>query len=135
MSIVEGYDLEAMVGDPDDHRPTTRWATLADPGDVDGRVDDLVVIVEHIGVGDRIPLHVHRTSEVIVVHGRGRPGARHRGGCAGARDDDRRPYRRDHARRVTGIERWRSGRASFPRVTHAASSRSSTSMSAASHRP
>ena len=72
MSIVEGYDLEAMVGDPDDHRPTTRWATLADPGDVDGRVDDLVVIVEHIGVGDRIPLHVHRTSEVIVVHGRGR---------------------------------------------------------------
>ena len=72
MSIVEGYALEPMVGDPDDHRPSTHWATLADPGDGDGRVDDLAAIVERIGVGDHIPLHVHRTSEVIFVHGPGR---------------------------------------------------------------
>jgi len=72
MSIVDGYELLQMVGDPDDHRPATRWAPLADPGDAKGRVDDLVAIVEHIGVGDRIPTHVHRIDEVIFVHGPGR---------------------------------------------------------------
>ena len=72
MSIVEGYTLEPMTGDPDDHRPGTRWLPMADPGDPAGRVDDLVAIVERIGVGERIPLHVHRSSEVIFVHGPGR---------------------------------------------------------------
>ena len=72
MSIVEGYELTPMVGDPDDHRPETRWAVLADGGPDGDRVEDLVAIVEHIGVGDRIPLHVHRVSEVIFVHGPGR---------------------------------------------------------------
>jgi cupin domain len=72
VSIVEGYTLEPMTGDPDDHRPGTRWLPMADPGDDAGRVDDLVAIVERIGVGERIPLHVHRSSEVIFVHGPGR---------------------------------------------------------------
>jgi quercetin dioxygenase-like cupin family protein len=72
MSILSGYALSPMIGDPDDHRPSTLWAALVDPGDAAGRVDDLVAIVEHIAVGDRIPLHVHRVSEVIVVHGQGR---------------------------------------------------------------
>lgn len=71
MSIVAGYELVEMVGDPDDHRPATSWTPLADPGDRQGRVDDLVAIVEHIGVGERIPLHVHRVSEVIFAHGPG----------------------------------------------------------------
>jgi quercetin dioxygenase-like cupin family protein len=72
VSIVEGYTLEAMVGDPDDHRPETRWAVLADPGGREGRVEGLVVITERIAPGDRIPLHVHRDDEVVFVHGRGR---------------------------------------------------------------
>ena len=72
MSIVEGYTLEPMTGDPDDHRPATRWLPMADPGDDAGRVDDLVAIVERIGVGERIPVHIHRSSEVIFVHGPGR---------------------------------------------------------------
>jgi hypothetical protein len=72
VSIVEGYTLEPMTGDPDDHRPATRWLPMADPGDAAGRVDDLVAIVERIGVGERIPVHVHRSSEVIFVHGPGR---------------------------------------------------------------
>ena len=72
MSIVDGYELVSMTGDPDDHRPGTRWLPMADPGDDAGRVDDLVAIVERIGVGERIPLHVHRSSEVIFVHGQGR---------------------------------------------------------------
>jgi len=72
LSIVEGYELAQMVGDPDDHRPATHWAVLADDGPDGHRVDDLVAIVEHLGVGDRIPLHVHRVSEVIFVHGPGR---------------------------------------------------------------
>ena len=72
MSIVEGYRFESMVGDPDDHRPNTLWALLVDPGDRNGRVDDLAVISERIAAGDRIPLHVHRVNEVILAHGAGR---------------------------------------------------------------
>ena len=72
MSIVDGYVLSPMVGDVDDHRPSTVWATVSDPGDAGGRVDDMVAIVEHIAVGDRIPLHVHDVSELIFVHGPGR---------------------------------------------------------------
>lgn len=72
MSIVAGYALEPMVGDPDDHRPASRWAVIADPGDAAGRVDGLAVIVEAIAPGDRIPLHVHRVDEVILPHGPGR---------------------------------------------------------------
>lgn len=71
MSIVEGYRFEQMVGDPDDHRPNTTWALIVDPGDGTGRVDDLAVISERIGAGDRIPLHIHRVNEVILSHGRG----------------------------------------------------------------
>ena len=72
MSIVEGYTLEAMVGDSDDHRPETRWALLVDPGGPEGRVDTFAVIRERIAPGDRIPLHVHRDDEVVLVHGDGR---------------------------------------------------------------
>lgn len=72
MSIVEGYRLGSMVGDPDDHRPASTWALLVDPGDEAGRVDDLAVVSERIAVGDRIPLHVHRVNEVILAHGSGR---------------------------------------------------------------
>jgi hypothetical protein len=72
VSIVDGYTLEAMVGDLDDHRPETRWALLVDPGGPAGRVDTFAVIREQIGPGDRIPLHVHRDDEVVIVHGDGR---------------------------------------------------------------
>ena len=72
MSIVEDYGFEAMVGDPDDHRPESAWALLVDPGDTSGRVDDLAVVSERIAPGDRIPLHVHRVNEVILAHGPGR---------------------------------------------------------------
>ena len=72
MSIVEGYRFEAMVGDPDDHRPNTHWALLVDPGGPEGRVDTFAVIKERIAPGDRIPLHVHRDDELVIVHGNGR---------------------------------------------------------------
>ena len=72
MSIVEGYAFEPMVGDPDDHRPDSFWSLLVDPGGDSGRVDDLAVISERIAPGDRIPLHLHRVNEVILVHGSGR---------------------------------------------------------------
>ena len=72
MSIVEGYEFEAMVGDPDDHRPETRWALIVDPGGPEGRVDGFALITERIAPGDRIPLHVHRDDELVIVHGSGR---------------------------------------------------------------
>jgi quercetin dioxygenase-like cupin family protein len=61
-----------MVGDPDDHRPASTWALIVDPGGEEGRVDRLAVIRERIAAGDRIPAHVHRDDEVILVHGPGR---------------------------------------------------------------
>jgi quercetin dioxygenase-like cupin family protein len=71
VSIVEGYRFEPMVGDPDDHRPGSEWSLVVDAGLAGHRVDDLAVILEHIAPGDRIPLHTHQVSEVIVVHGDG----------------------------------------------------------------
>jgi len=59
--------MEPMVGDPDDHRPDTRWGLLVDPGDGNGRVDSLAIIREAIAVGDRIPLHTHDVDEAITI--------------------------------------------------------------------
>jgi quercetin dioxygenase-like cupin family protein len=67
MSIVEGYRLVPMVGDPDDHRPASDWATIVDPGGPEGRVTSLALIVERIGAGDRIPLHRHPIDELILI--------------------------------------------------------------------
>jgi quercetin dioxygenase-like cupin family protein len=72
VSIVTGPVFEAMIGDPDDHRPSSVWALMVDPGDEHGRVDGLAVIAERIAPGDRIPLHLHRVDEVILPHGPGR---------------------------------------------------------------
>jgi quercetin dioxygenase-like cupin family protein len=66
MSFVDPGPLEPMVGDPDDHRPNSRWRLVVDPGDEAGRVDGLALLVEQIAVGDRIPLHTHPTDELIV---------------------------------------------------------------------
>jgi quercetin dioxygenase-like cupin family protein len=63
MTILESYTFEAMVGDPDDHRPATRWAVLTDRP---GGVEHLAAIVEEIAPGDRIPLHTHPIDEVVL---------------------------------------------------------------------
>ena len=47
-------------GDPDDWRPNSAWAVVAD--DRAG----MAVIVEELGVGDAIPLHRHRIDEVLL---------------------------------------------------------------------
>ena len=67
MSIVPIGPLEAMVGDPDDHRPESRWRLVVDPGDDRGRVDSLALLVEEMAVGDRIPLHTHDVDEAITI--------------------------------------------------------------------
>ena len=46
--------------DPDDWRPGSRLALVADPD------ADMAVIAEHIGVGDMIPLHRHTIDEVVL---------------------------------------------------------------------
>ncbi len=57
-----------MVGDPDDHRPNTSWAMVVDPVSVDDPyVTDLLVVLEQIASGDRIPLHTHPHDEAIVI--------------------------------------------------------------------
>ena len=67
MSIVEAGPLEAMVGDPDDHRPASMWGLKVDPGDANGRVDSLGIITEEIAPGDGIPLHTHDVDEAITI--------------------------------------------------------------------
>jgi len=71
MSIVQGYQFLPMIGDPDDHRPQTEWATVVDPGGPEGEVRTLAVLLERIGPGDSIPLHRHPIDEVIFVDGEG----------------------------------------------------------------
>ena len=57
-----------MVGDPDDHRPNTSWAMVVDPVSADAPyVTDLLVVLEQIASGDRIPLHTHPHDEAIVI--------------------------------------------------------------------
>jgi quercetin dioxygenase-like cupin family protein len=68
VSIIEQPDFEQMVGDPDDHRPDTSWAVVVDPVRADGPyVKDLLVVIEQIASGDRIPLHTHPHDEAIVI--------------------------------------------------------------------
>jgi quercetin dioxygenase-like cupin family protein len=45
--------------DPDDWRPGSRLALVADPD------ADMVVIAEQMGVGDSVPLHQHTIDEVV----------------------------------------------------------------------
>lgn len=67
MAVVHVPALEPIVDDPDDYRPNSRWALVTDPGDASGRVDTLIVIVEEIGVGERIPLHRHQIDELLLI--------------------------------------------------------------------
>ena len=67
MGVVPPRVLEAMDEDPDDYRPRSRWAVIADPGTADGRVDDLSIIQEVVAPGDRIPLHRHRVNEAVLI--------------------------------------------------------------------
>ena len=70
MAIFTTYDLAPFdESDPDDFRPSSRWALLVDPAADSGtHVDDITVIAEVIAPGDRIPLHTHPINEVVVVH-------------------------------------------------------------------
>ena len=56
------------LGDPDDYRPNSAMAFVFDPARSEAAyVRGLTLIFENIGVGDRIPLHVHPTVEEVVV--------------------------------------------------------------------
>jgi len=70
MAIVSSFDYAPFdESDPDDFRPDSHWAVLVDPGGIsDVHVDDITLIIEEIAPGDRIPLHTHPISEVIVIH-------------------------------------------------------------------
>jgi mannose-6-phosphate isomerase-like protein (cupin superfamily) len=69
MAIVSSFDYAPFdESDPDDFRPNSHWALLVDPGgNSDVRVDDITLIIEEIAPGDRIPLHTHPISELIVI--------------------------------------------------------------------
>jgi gentisate 1,2-dioxygenase len=70
MSIVQGYEYRPMVGDPDDHRPASRWALVFDPPREDGAyVRDVTCLFEQMAPGDSIPLHTHDVDEVVMVDG------------------------------------------------------------------
>lgn len=68
MTILERVTYQPMVGDPDDHRPDSEWTFVFDPPRSDGAfVRDITMIFERIAPGDRIPLHTHTTSEVVMI--------------------------------------------------------------------
>ncbi|MDX6481661.1 MAG: hypothetical protein QOG85_2171 [Gaiellaceae bacterium] len=61
MAVYRDLELTPLTdpADPDDWRPGSRFAIVADPD------ADMAVIVEQIGVGDTIPLHRHVIDEVL----------------------------------------------------------------------
>jgi quercetin dioxygenase-like cupin family protein len=63
VSVVHGAAGTPMTDDPDDYRPGSAWRLVVDP---EGRVD-MTVVHESIGVGERIPRHVHDVDEVVLV--------------------------------------------------------------------
>ena len=69
MAIISSVDyLPFDESDPDDYRPNSKWALVVDPNpDGTAHVDDITLILEEIAPGERIPLHVHPVSEVIVI--------------------------------------------------------------------
>jgi quercetin dioxygenase-like cupin family protein len=62
VSLHRDFELQPLTdpGDPDDWRPNSIWALVADER------ADMAVIVEEIGVGDAIPLHRHQIDEVLL---------------------------------------------------------------------
>lgn len=68
MSVIKDLSYQPMTGDPDDHRPNTRWALVFDPPREDGPyVRDITCLFEHIAPGDAIPLHTHTSDEIVFV--------------------------------------------------------------------
>ena len=61
MGVHRDIELAPLTdpADPDDWRPNSLFAVVADPG------ADMVVIAEQIGVGDTVPLHRHTIDEVV----------------------------------------------------------------------
>ena len=67
MAIAPPAELQPMISDPDDYRPRSRWRLVTDPGGPAGAVTDLCLIEEEVGIGDRVPLHRHRSDEMIFI--------------------------------------------------------------------
>jgi quercetin dioxygenase-like cupin family protein len=68
MAILDAFTYRPMVGDSDDHRPDSEWTFVFDPPENEGAyVRDITMIFERIAPGDRIPLHSHTTSEVVMI--------------------------------------------------------------------
>jgi glyoxylate utilization-related uncharacterized protein len=67
MALTGPPELEPMISNEDDYRPRSRRGLITDPGGPAGAVQDLCLVVEELGMGDRIPLHRHRTDEMILV--------------------------------------------------------------------
>jgi quercetin dioxygenase-like cupin family protein len=62
MGLHRDLQLEPLAdpADPDDWRPSSRWALVTDDR------ADVAIVVEEIAVGDAIPLHRHRIDEVLL---------------------------------------------------------------------
>jgi quercetin dioxygenase-like cupin family protein len=62
MALHRDFEFKPLddASDPDDWRPNSLFALLADPD------ADLAVIAEKIGVGDSVPRHRHTIDEVVM---------------------------------------------------------------------
>ncbi len=68
MAIIDTRHYEPLIDDPDDYRPNSEFALLADPERPDGTfVKGMSALFETCAPGDRIPLHTHPIEEIIVI--------------------------------------------------------------------
>lgn len=68
MAIVDPPEFKPLLSHPDDHRPGSTWALMADPATPDGTfVKNATIVRETIAPGDGIPLHQHPEEEAILI--------------------------------------------------------------------
>jgi mannose-6-phosphate isomerase-like protein (cupin superfamily) len=70
MTIIERLQFSPCddPSEPDDFRPRSSWAAAVDPAHPDGKyVRDLVLLVDVVAPGDRVPLHKHPIDELAIV--------------------------------------------------------------------
>lgn len=69
MAVVDSFNFVPLFefDDPDDYRTQSRIAISTDPGSKAGRVENMVVFREYIGVGEAIPIHKHSGEEIMII--------------------------------------------------------------------
>jgi len=67
MAIIEHFKHNPC-DDPDDYRRNSTWAIACDPKTSEAPyVHDMVVTVDIVGAGEKVPMHTHPIDEIVFI--------------------------------------------------------------------